>query len=152
MKYVTNKVTYTLSLFIICVFFELKKYFVDAFCGDMIPYNDQKRIKNKIRLLSKRVPLQKGPLVDPNSFKSNQRKICFPLEILAWQGDGNPSQNFWPGEGRFRLFLRNWVTYREHLPLDIVGGWHLPTSQILRYQTLYKCGLNMWAYFQHSSI
>ena len=53
---------------------------------------------------SKRVPIQKGPLVDPNSLKSNQRNICFPLGILAWQGDGNPSQNFRPGEGRFRVF------------------------------------------------
>ena len=26
---------------------------------------------------------------------------------------------------------RNWVSYRDHLPLDIFGGWHLWTSPLV---------------------
>ena len=47
------------------------------------------------------------------------------------QGDWYPSQNFRPGEAKCWVFLRNWVTYRDHLPLNIFGGWHLSISPIL---------------------
>ena len=38
------------------------------------------------------------------------------------------AQNLRPGEARCWVFLGIWVTYRDHLPLDIFGGWHLWTS------------------------
>ena len=44
----------------------------------------------------------------------------YPLLGLTW--------NSIPGEARCCVFLRNWVTYRDHLPLDMFGGWHLSIS------------------------
>ena len=57
------------------------------------------------------LPITNGPLVIPT---------WYPLLGFTW--------NFFPGEARCGVFLRNWVTYRDHLPLDIFGGWHLWTS------------------------
>ena len=34
------------------------------------------------------------------------------------------------GEARCGVFLRNRVTYRAHLPLDIFGGWHFSISPL----------------------
>ena len=33
-----------------------------------------------------------------------------------------------PSEARCGVFLRNWVTYRDHMPLGIFSGWNLWTS------------------------
>ena len=54
--------------------------------------------------------------------------MCYPLVIPTWYPLLGFTWNFFPGEARCGVFLRNWVTYREHLPLDIFGGWHLWTS------------------------
>ena len=54
--------------------------------------------------------------------------MCNPLVIPMW----NPLLGFnWKAssdESRCGVFLRNLDTYRDHLPLDIIGGWHLWTS------------------------
>ena len=57
--------------------------------------------------------------------------MCYPLVIPTWYPLLGFTWNFFPGEARCGVFLRNWVTYRDHLPLDIFGGWHLWTSPVL---------------------
>ena len=56
---------------------------------------------------------------------------CYPLVIPMWY----PLLCFtWkPGEARCGVFQRIWVTYRDHLPLDIFGGRHLWTSPFTWY-------------------
>ena len=41
-----------------------------------------------------------------------------------------------PGEARCGVFLRNKVTYRDHLLLDIFGGWHLSISPFCLFLNL----------------
>ena len=54
--------------------------------------------------------------------------ICYPLVIPTWYPLLSFTWNSIPGEARCCVFLRNWVTYRDHLSLDIFGGWRLSTS------------------------
>ena len=51
--------------------------------------------------------------------------MCHPLVIPTWYSLLGFTWNSIPGEARCGVFLRNRVTYRDHLPLDIFGGWHL---------------------------
>ena len=57
--------------------------------------------------------------------------ICYPLVIPTWNPLLSFTWNSIPGEARCWVFLRNWVTYRDHLPLDIFGGWHLSISPFM---------------------
>ena len=54
--------------------------------------------------------------------------MCHPLVIPTWFSLLGFTWNSIPGEARCGVFLRNRVTYRDHLPLDIFGGWHLSIS------------------------
>ena len=56
--------------------------------------------------------------------------ICYPLVVPTWYPLLSFTWNSIPGEARCGVFLRNLVTYRDHLPLDIFGGWHLWTSPL----------------------
>ena len=58
--------------------------------------------------------------------------MCHPLVIPTWFSLLGFTWNSIPGEARCGVFLRNRVTYRDHLPLDIFGGWHLSISPVLR--------------------
>ena len=53
---------------------------------------------------------------------------CYPLVIPTWYPLLGFTWNFFPGDARRGVFLRNWVTYRDHLTLDIFGDWNLWTS------------------------
>ena len=65
---------------------------------------------------------------------------CYPVVIPTWYSLLGFTWNSIPGEARCGVFLRNRVTYRDHLPLDIFGGWHLSIgpSEIL------KCPILEW--------
>ena len=54
--------------------------------------------------------------------------MCNPLVIPMWNPLLGFTWNSIPGEARCDVFLRNRVTYRAHLPLDIFGGWHFSIS------------------------
>ena len=54
--------------------------------------------------------------------------MCHPLVIPTWYSLLGFTWNSIPGEARCGVFLRNRVTYRDHLPLDIFGGWHFSIS------------------------
>ena len=57
--------------------------------------------------------------------------MCHPLVIPTWYSLLGFTWNFIPGEARCWVFLRNWVTYRAHLPLDVFGGWHFSISPVI---------------------
>ena len=56
--------------------------------------------------------------------------MCYSLVKPTWYPLFSFTWNSIPGEARCWVFLRNWVTHREHLPLDIFGGWHFSISPI----------------------
>ena len=78
--------------------------------------------------------------------------MCQPLVVPTWYPLLGFTWNSIPGEARCGVFLRNSVTYRDHLPLDIFGGWHLWTSPYFRRfmaQTGHPNPMNpMNSYFQ----
>ena len=57
--------------------------------------------------------------------------MCYSLVKPTWYPLFSFTWNSIPGEARCWVFLRNLVTHREHLPLDIFGGWHLSIHPIL---------------------
>ena len=59
--------------------------------------------------------------------------MCHPLVIPTWFSLLGFTWNSIPGEARCGVFLRNRVTHRDHLPLDIFGGWHLSISPIFAF-------------------
>ena len=54
--------------------------------------------------------------------------ICYSLVIPTWYPLFSFTWNSIQGDGRCWVFPKNWVSYRDHLPLDIFGGWNLWTS------------------------
>ena len=57
--------------------------------------------------------------------------MCQPLVIPTWYSSFGFTWNSIQGEDRCGMFLRNRVTYRDHLLLDIFGGWHLSISPLV---------------------
>ena len=79
--------------------------------------------------------------------------ICYPLVIPTWNPLLSFTWNSFPGEARCWVFLRNLVTYRDHLLLDIFGGWHISISPYMTHiiWLIFSCFLNhifsyLWCY------
>ena len=68
--------------------------------------------------------------------------MCYSLVMTTWYPLYSFTLNFIPGEGRCWVFPRNWVSYRDHLPVDIFGGlhsWTCPTTHLPIISTQESC-------------